>query len=112
VNTLTTRFVTQIQPRKDTNINWLQRLGSDPNKSWAYFKRGLGIFCFGVVAILIGAKFAPIVQIPGLILLAVGSLYSIRGYLGILAHRMTASFKPPPSSLKLNSLSDDSDKDK
>jgi hypothetical protein len=62
--------------------------------------------------VLIGAKYAPIIQIPGLVFLALGSLYSIRGYLGILAHRMTASFKPPPSSLKLNSLSDDSDKDK
>jgi hypothetical protein len=40
---------------------------------------------------------APIIQIPGLIILAVGSLYSIRGYLGILANRMTASFKPTPS---------------
>jgi hypothetical protein len=90
----------------------LQRFANDPNKSWAFFKRGLGIFCLGAVVILIGAKIAPIIQIPGLIILAVGSLYSIRGYLGILAHRMTASFKPPPSSLKLNSLSDDSDKDK
>ena len=62
--------------------------------------------------VLLGAKFAPMIQIPGLLLLVVGSLYSIRGYLGILAHRMTASFKPPPSNLKLNSLSDDSDKDK
>jgi hypothetical protein len=49
------------------------------------------------MAVLIGAKYAPIIQIPGLVLLAVGSLYSFRGYLGILAHRMTASFKPPPS---------------
>jgi hypothetical protein len=90
----------------------LQRLANDPTKSWAFFQRGLGIFCLGAVVVLVGAKFAPIIQIPGLVLLAVGSLYSIRGYLGILAHRMTASFKPPPSSLKLNSLSDDSDKDK
>jgi len=75
----------------------LQHLANDPNKSWAFFKRGLSIFCLGVVVILIGAKFAPIIQIPGLIILAMGSLYSIRGYLGILAHRMTNSFKPPPS---------------
>ncbi len=104
--------MTQYELGKDTHINWLQRLANDPNKSWAFFKRGLSLFCLGAVAVLIGAKLAPIIQIPGLVLLAVGSLYSIRGYLGILAHRMTASFKPPPSSLKLNSLSDDSDKDK
>lgn len=44
-----------------------------------------------------GAKFAPIIQLPGLVFLAVGSCYSFRGYLGILAHRMTVSFKSPPS---------------
>jgi hypothetical protein len=60
------------------------------------FKRGLGLFCLGAIILLVGANYAPIIQIPGLILLAAGSLYSIRGYLGILAHRMTASFKPPP----------------
>lgn len=98
--------------KEDININWLQRLANDLNKSWAFFKRGLGFFFLGVVAILIGAKYAPIIQIPGLVLLAVGSLYSVRGYLGILAHRLTVNFKPPPSNFKLNSLSDDSDKDK
>ena len=95
MNTLTTRHWLS----KDKTINWLQRLANDPNKSWAIFTYGLSIFCLGAVAVLIGAKYAPIIQIPGLILLAVGSLYSIRGYLGILAHRMTASFKPPPSGL-------------
>lgn len=78
-------------------INWLQRLANEPDKSWAFFKLGLGIFCLGAAIILIGSKYAPIIQIPGLVLLAVGSLYSIRGYLGILANRMTSSFKRPPS---------------
>jgi hypothetical protein len=75
----------------------LQRLAHNPSRSWAFFKRGLGLFCLGAATVLIGAKFAPIIQIPGLVLLTLGSLYSIRGYLGILAHRMTASFKPSPS---------------
>lgn len=97
MSTLTTKLRNKQQPNKDRKINWLQRLGSDPNKSWAFFKRGLGIFCLGAIIILSGAKLAPLIQIPGLIILAVGSLYSIRGYLGILAHRMTASFKPPAS---------------
>lgn len=97
VNTLTTRLTTKDELGKERNINWLQRLANDPNKSWAFFKRGLGIFCLGAAVVLIGAKFAPIIQIPGLVLLVVGSLYSFRGYLGILAHRMTSSFKPPPS---------------
>lgn len=102
-STLTTRLTTQYKFSEDGNINWLQRLANDPSKSWAFFKRGLGIFCLGAVAVLVGAKYAPIIQIPGLVLLALGSLYSFRGYLGILAHRMTDSFKPPPSQ---------SDKDK
>jgi hypothetical protein len=81
----------------DKIINWFKRLANDPSRSWAFFKRGLGIFCSGAVVVLIGAKFAPIIQIPGLVLLAVGSVYSIRGYLGILLQRMTNSFKAPPS---------------
>lgn len=90
-------LTTKYTPKKDTKINWFKRLANDPNKSWALFKRGLVFFCLGAVTILVGAKYAPIIQIPGLILLAFGSLFSLRGYLGILAHRMTASFKAPPS---------------
>ena len=81
----------------DKIINRLQRLANDPSRSWAFFKRGLGVFCSGAVVVLIGAKSAPIIQMPGLVLLAVGSAYSIRGYLGILLHRMINSFKVPPS---------------
>lgn len=83
-------------------INWLQRLANNPNKSWARFKLGLGIFCMGAVLILIGAKgdakYWFWLQVPGLILIAVGLVPAIIGYLGILAHRMTAGFKRPPSS--------------
>jgi hypothetical protein len=78
--------------------NWLQRLANDPNKSWDRFKLGLGIFCVGAILILIGAKYLFWLQIPGLILIAVGLVPAIYGYLGILAHRMTAGFKRPPSS--------------
>lgn len=75
----------------------IQRIAEDLNKSWALFKRGLGIFGVGAIVILVGAKYAPIIQIPGLIILAIGSLYAARGYLGIIVHRMTSSFKLPPS---------------
>lgn len=68
-STLTTRLETQYLLSKDININWLQRLANDPSKSWAFFKRGLSIFCFGVIAVLIGAKVAPVMQISGLVLL-------------------------------------------
>ena len=91
-------------------INWLQRLANNPNQSWTEFKRGLGIFCLGVVLILLGAKYQALIQIPGLLVLAVGSLYAIKGYLGILAYRMTAGFKPPPSRSETR-LDKDHDKD-
>ncbi|MEP2650546.1 MAG: hypothetical protein ABJH06_01005, partial [Paraglaciecola sp.] len=48
------------------------------------------------ILILVGAKYNALVQIPGLFILSVGCLYAIKGYLGMLAHRMTASFKSPP----------------
>jgi hypothetical protein len=69
----------------------------DPNRSWHAFKRGFSLFLLGALLILAGAAYAPLIQIPGLLLLAVGILYSAKGYLGLLANRMTASFKPPAS---------------
>ncbi|MGJ8679791.1 hypothetical protein [Paraglaciecola sp.] len=81
-----------------SKFNWLNRLADNPNKSWARFKLGLGIFCVGAVLILLGARYWFWLQIPGLLLIAIGIIPAIIGYLGILAHRMTAGFKPPPSS--------------
>lgn len=76
--------------------NWLQRLANDPHQSWTKFKRGLGLFCIGAVLILLGAKYFIWLQIPGLFFLAIGLIFAIVGYVGILAHRLTAGFKPPP----------------
>ncbi|WP_158972669.1 hypothetical protein [Paraglaciecola sp. L3A3] len=78
--------------------NWLQRLANNPNKSWSRFKLGLGIFCLGALLILLGAKYWFWLQVPGLILITIGLVPAIIGYLGILAHRMTAGFKKPPTS--------------
>ncbi|MGS2721080.1 hypothetical protein [Paraglaciecola aestuariivivens] len=75
----------------------MQKLAKDPHTSWIQFKRGVGIFCIGAVGILLGAKYYYWLQIPGLLLLVIGSLYAIKGYFGILAYRMSASFTPPPS---------------
>jgi hypothetical protein len=65
LTTRLTRLTTQYTISEDRDINWLQRLADGPDKSWAFFKRFLGIFCFGAMEILIGAEFAPIIQIPG-----------------------------------------------
>jgi hypothetical protein len=66
-------------------------------KAGLFFKRGFSISSLGAAVVLIGSKYAPVIQIPGLVFLTVVSLYSLRGYPGILAHRMTASFKLLPS---------------
>jgi len=73
--------------------SWLDTLASDPNKSWAYFKRGLGIFVLGVVLILTGRHSLYWIQIPGLVCIAIGCVYAARGYAGIFAYRMKNAFK-------------------
>jgi hypothetical protein len=72
--------------------SWLDKLASDPSKSWANFKVGLGIFVIGVVLILTGSQSLYWIQIPGLICIAVGFAFAAKGYAGIFAYRMTSAF--------------------
>jgi hypothetical protein len=73
--------------------SWLSKLVTDINKSWAYFKVGLGIFAIGVVLILVGRQSLYWIQIPGLLCIAIGSVFAAKGYVGIFAHRMKNAFK-------------------
>lgn len=81
----------------------MQRLKSyinNPNKRWAEFKLGLIIFSAGAVLIIAGNQLWLWLQIPGLMVLFVGSLIAAKGYFGILLFRLTngmRQLKPPPS---------------
>lgn len=81
----------------------LHRWGSNPQKSWADFKIGLGIFVLGVVFIYAGLKFWIYLQILGLILMAIGFVIAAKGYLGIFANRFSQT---------LNRLGGAADRDK
>lgn len=82
-------------------MNYLQRLASNPNQRWTEFKLGLAIFVAGAMAILVGAQYWIWLQIPGLLLLAIGALIAAKGYAGILIYRLSGSFNKvkPPASL-------------
>lgn len=67
----------------------LTRLGKDPQKSWADFKIGLGIFVLAVILILAGARYYYWLQIPGLVCLVIALYYAAKGYAGICAHRFS-----------------------
>jgi drug/metabolite transporter (DMT)-like permease len=73
--------------------NLVYRLGSEPKKSWSTFKLGLIIFVVGAVFILLGAQFTYWLQIPGFILLLVGGLCAIKGYVGIFANRFAKTIE-------------------
>jgi thiol:disulfide interchange protein len=81
----------------------LFRLGSDPHKSWSIFQKGLFVFVLGVCFTLAGAKWWIWLQIPGVVLLAVGLLIAAKGYLGIFANRFSQT---------LNQLAANAAKDK
>ena len=69
--------------------NLFFRLGSNPQKSWADFKIGLIVFVLGTALIFAGAAYWIWLQIPGIIVLAVGFLFAAKGYLGIFANRFS-----------------------
>ncbi len=83
--------------------NLIFKLGSNPNKSWADFKIGLVVFVAGVCFIYAGAAFWVWLQIPGVLLLAIGFLFALKGYLGIFANRFSQT---------LNRLTPPDEKDK
>lgn len=67
----------------------LYKLGNDPIKSWTDFKIGLVIFVVGMALIYAGAAFWVWLQIPGVICLAIGGFFALKGYLGIFANRFS-----------------------
>lgn len=67
----------------------IYKLGSDPHKNWSNFKLGLMLFALGALLILTGAKSWMYFQIPGIVLLAIGLLISLRAWLGLLANRFS-----------------------
>lgn len=82
--------------------NLLFRLGSDPQLSWARFKKGLAFFVLGVVLLYAGALYWIWLQIPAVVLLSFGFITAAYGYLGIFANRFSQT---------LNRLNADGKKD-
>jgi len=61
---------------------------------WLWFKKGLLMFVLSVLFILAGARWQPLLQLPGLLLLVAALIYAIKGYMGILRYRLTSAFNP------------------
>ena len=66
----------------------INNLANDPVQSWKRFKIAVGLFLLAAILIFAGTLFSPLLQIPGLLLLAVALLLAIWGYAGILCHRI------------------------
>jgi hypothetical protein len=71
----------------------LHKLASNPQKSWARFKIGLGFFVSGVILIFASPYIWLWLQIPALLCLILGGGFAIVGYGGILAYRLTNAFR-------------------
>lgn len=69
-------------------MSLLEKLGQDPQRSMQRFLSGLGLFVFGACLILLGLYQSHIWQILGLIVIAIGSLLAIYGYIGVFANRL------------------------
>lgn len=66
----------------------LEKLGQDPQRSMQRFLCGLGLFALGALAIALGYYQHHFWQIIGIILLVIGSIIAIVGYVGIFANRL------------------------
>lgn len=64
-------------------------LGSEPKLSLKRFFIGLGLFAIAMGLIAAGYFYVPLLQVPGLILLAVALFFAFWGYLGIFANRFS-----------------------
>jgi hypothetical protein len=69
-------------------MSLLEKLGQDPQRSMQRFLSGLGLFVFGACLIFLGLYQSHIWQILGLIVIAIGSLLAIYGYIGVFANRL------------------------
>ena len=69
-------------------MSLLKKLGQDPQRSMQRFLCGLGLFVFGAALIFLGLYQSHLWQIVGIVILAVGSLIAIYGYIGLFANRL------------------------
>ena len=69
-------------------MSLLEKLGQDPQGSMQRFLRGLGLFIIGACFIFLGLYQSHIWQIIGIVILAIGCLLAIYGYLGLFANRL------------------------
>ena len=67
----------------------IYRLGSEPKLSLKRFLRGLALFVLAVILITLGYYSHYILQIIGLVILAIALFFAAWGYLGIFANRFS-----------------------
>lgn len=69
-------------------MSLLEKLGQDPQRSMQRFLCGLGLFVIGICFIFLGRYQSHIWQIAGIIILALGCILSLFGYIGIFSNRL------------------------
>ena len=69
--------------------------GEDPRSSWRRFVAGLVIFIPGAGLILFGMQAPHWLQIPGMLLCAIGFVTAMWGYAGLLWHRLRSAVRQP-----------------
>lgn len=68
--------------------NILVKAGSNPQLSVKQFSIGFVLFLIGVGVLYVGIDLPAFVQILGLVIICIAFVFSVKGYIGIVANRI------------------------
>ncbi|MGJ8691731.1 MAG: hypothetical protein ACSHW0_04560 [Thalassotalea sp.] len=81
-------------------MDFLNKLGQTPTKSFRYFLIGLLLFTLGVGLIYLVPEISENLQIFSLSLIGLGCLFAIWGYIGIFSSRLLIIMNSHPATKK------------
>ncbi len=67
----------------------LKKIGQNPQGSMSLFIKGVGLFVFGLLLVMLGYYYHHYWQIAGLFVIAIACLISAWAYIGIFLYRIT-----------------------
>ena len=75
--------------------HWLYKTGANPQRSLLIFVAGFAVFVCGAYLVASDYYYVLIARIAGYILIAIGFYFGVKGWLGIMANRISLFINVP-----------------